>query len=137
VVHRVLGQPAVGGEAVGPVSALEVAVVETGGVVAADAVLAAPAAHVRLDDDPVAHLELVDGVPDGDHVPRVLVAEDELAVGRHPGHAGVDDLHVGATSEERVRRGDTGDDARSNEVAADEDRANLRVGVGVVARFGR
>src|SRR5207244_11729962 len=87
---------AVGGEPVGPVTALDVAVVQAGGVEAADAVLAAPATHVRLDDDAIAHLELVHGPADGDDVAGVFVAEDELTVGRHAGHAVVADLQIGA-----------------------------------------
>jgi len=62
------------------VAAPHVAVVEAGGVQAADAVLAATAAHVRFDDHPVADLKLIHRAPQGDHVARVLVAEDELAV---------------------------------------------------------
>src|SRR5207244_13182968 len=87
VIDRVLGQPAVGGEAVGAMPALDVAVVQAGGVHAADAVLAAAAAHVGLDHDPIADLELVHGATDGDHLAGVLVPEDELAVGGHVGHA--------------------------------------------------
>src|SRR5262245_36891359 len=74
-----------------------IAVVEAGGVLTANAVLATSTSHVRLDDHPVADLKLIHRPAYRGNVPRVLVTEDELAVGRHLRQAVMDDLQVRAS----------------------------------------
>src|SRR2546427_802678 len=69
------------GNPAGAVPLREVAVVQAGRVPALDAVLAALAALVDLDGDPVAHLELVHAGPQGGDGARVLVPHDELGRG--------------------------------------------------------
>src|SRR5262249_56915810 len=102
VIDGVFGEPAVGGETIRAVPAFGVAVIQARRIQAANAVLAAAAAHVRLDDHPVADPKLVHGPADGHDVARVLVPEDELALPRHLGHAGVDAFQISASDAARA-----------------------------------
>src|SRR5437879_11194653 len=73
----------------------DVAVVQTRGVPALDAVLAALAALVYLDRHAIAHLELVHSGPQRRHRAGVLVSHDERTVGL-PEELAVQNLHVGS-----------------------------------------
>src|SRR6266508_3954359 len=95
VVDRVLGEPAVAGEALRAVALRDVAVVQAGGVPALDAVVAAVTALVHLHRHPIAHPELVYAGAQADDGAGVLVAHHEGAGGlAHEG--AVQHLHVGA-----------------------------------------
>ncbi len=111
VVDGVLGEAAVGGEAVGAVTLVVTlvvqAVVEAGGVHPLPAPLAAPASGMDLHGDAVPDLVLVDARPELDDGAHVLVARGEILV---EGGAALDDgrqsfgddLHVGPADRDRV-----------------------------------
>src|SRR6185437_9333620 len=100
VVDGVLGEAAIGGEAVGAVALLRLAVIEARGVHALAAALAAAAAGMHLDGDAIAHLILVDGGPEFYHGAHVFVAGREILVEGQAAldlrrDAVADDLEVG------------------------------------------
>ncbi len=111
VVDGVLGEAAVGGEAVGPVTLVVTlvvqAVVEAGGVHPLPAPLAAAAPGMDLHGDAVADFVLVDARPELDDGAHVLVARGEILVEGGAalddgGQSLGDDLHVGPADRNRV-----------------------------------
>ncbi len=87
VVDLVFAEAAVGGEAVGAVALVDVAVVEpvvvAGGVHALAAALALAAAGMDLDGHALADLVLVDARPERDDRAHVFMAGREVLVVRH------------------------------------------------------
>ncbi|MPL59882.1 hypothetical protein SDC9_05438 [bioreactor metagenome] len=96
VIHRVLGETAIGSEAVSPMSLGQIAVIEAGGILAVDAIATTPAALVHLDGHPVSQDELVHRLAQFDDSTRVLVADDKSTHRGLLDHAPGDDLHVTA-----------------------------------------
>ncbi len=95
-MQRVLGEPAVRGHARGAVAEPAVAVVQAGGVLPDQAVIAAAAAVVSLDAHFVAHGEVIDRIAEGDHGTGPLVARGELPEGRGLREVAVEDFEVRA-----------------------------------------
>ena len=111
IVDRVLREAAIGGEAVGAVPlihlAIVFAVVQASGVHALAAAFAATATGVHFDRHPVADMKLVDALPEFDHGTHVLVARRKVLVERQPplkhrGRALVNDLQIGRADRNRV-----------------------------------
>jgi hypothetical protein len=111
VVHRVFGKPAVGGESVGAVPLVDLAViqpvVQAGGVHALPAALALSAAGMDLDRDPLADRKFVDTGPERRDFAHVLVARREVLVEGQPAldlgrRAVVNHLQVGGADGYRI-----------------------------------
>src|SRR5262249_62131609 len=104
VVDLVFAKPAVGGEAVGPVTLVHGSVIESvvmaGGVHALPAALALAAAGMNLDRDALADPIFVDCGPERDHGTHVFVSRREVLIVRHAaadqrGRSVIDDLEIG------------------------------------------
>ena len=111
VVDLIFAEAAVGGEAVGAVAFVHVAVIEpvvvAGGVHALAAALALAAAGVDLDGDALADLVFVDARPERDHGAHIFVAGGEVLVVRHAAEdrgrrSVIDDLEIGRADRDRV-----------------------------------
>src|SRR6516225_5204281 len=111
VVDLILAEAAVGGETVGAVAFVDVAVVEpivvTGGVHALAAALALAAAGMNLDGHALADAVFVDARPERDHGAHVFVPGGEVLVVRHAApdqrrRSVIDDLEVGRADRDRV-----------------------------------
>src|SRR6516225_6345605 len=111
VVDLIFAEAAVGGETVGAVTFIDVAVVEpivvTGGVHALAAALALAAAGMNLDGHALADAVFVDARPERDHSAHVFVPGGEVLVVRHAApdqrrRPVIDDLEVGRADRDRV-----------------------------------
>src|SRR5262245_27975554 len=111
VVDLIFAEAAVGGETVGAVTLVHVAVVEpivvTGGVHALAAALALAAAGMNLDRHALADAVFVDARPERDHGPHIFVPGGEILVVRHAApdqrrRPMIDDLEIGRADRDRV-----------------------------------
>ena len=111
VVDLVLAEAAVGGEAVGAMALVDVAVVQAvvvaGGVHALAAALALAAAGVDFHRDALADLVFVDAGAERHHGAHVFVAGREVLVERHAAldrgrRTVIDDLEIGRADRHRV-----------------------------------
>ena len=111
VVDLIFAEAAVGGEAVGAVALVDLAVVEpvvvTGGVHALAAALALAAAGVNLDRHALADPVFVDARPERDHGAHVFMPGGEVLVVRHAAQdrgrrSVIDDLEIGRADRDRV-----------------------------------
>src|SRR5215468_9185658 len=111
VVDLIFAEAAVGGETVGAVAFVDVAVIEpvvvTGGVHALAAALALAAAGMNLDGHALADAVFVDARPERDHGAHVFVPGGEVLVVRHAApdrrrRPVIDDLEVGRADRDRV-----------------------------------
>ena len=111
VVDLIFAEAAVGGEAVGAVTFVDVAVVEavvvTGGVHALAAALALAAAGMNLDGHALADPVFVDARAERDHRAHIFVSGSEVLVVRHAAkdqrrRPVIDDLEIGRADRDRV-----------------------------------
>src|SRR5262249_7180455 len=111
VVDLVFAEAAVGGETVGAVAFVHVAVVEpvvvTGGVHALAAALALAAAGVNFDGHALADAIFVDARAERDHRAHIFVPRGEVLVVRHAApdqrrRPVIDDLEIGRADRDRI-----------------------------------
>ena len=111
VVDLIFAKAAVGGEAVGAMALVDVAVIEAvvvaRGVHALAAALALAAAGMDLDGDALADRQFVDAGTERHHGAHIFVARREILVERlaaedHRRRAEFDDLEVGGADRDRV-----------------------------------
>jgi hypothetical protein len=111
VVDLILAEAAIGGEAVGAMALIDIAVIESvvvaRGVHARTAALALATAGVNLDRDALADLVLVDARAERHHRAHIFMAGREVLVERHAAQKRcrrpvIDDFEIGGADSDRI-----------------------------------